>query len=92
MTRSEFVRHKSSGLERAHVHNMLVAEVMAKTGVEQRNGLKRLKKLGLFKHIIDVLKKGHGELRVVIRLNKRHNARSYLPCSKCYGLFHKYEL
>jgi len=79
MTRGEFVRHKSSGLERAHVHNMLVAEVMAKTGVEQRNGLKRLKKLGLFKHSIDVLKKGHGELRVVIRLNKRLTAAAAVP-------------
>ena len=62
--------------------NMLVAKVMAKTGVEQRNGLKRLKNLGSFKHNILTFSRRDMECFLC----------SYLPCSKCYGFFHKYEL
>ena len=79
-------------LERQHSDNFLVAEVLAKSGIQRKNGLKRLKNLGAFQHNIDILKKGHGELVIVRRTTGKHSARSYLPCSKCYGFYYKYDL
>lgn len=74
-------------LDRQHSDNFLVAQVMAKTGIERKDGLKRLKNLGAFNHNVDVLKKGYGELVVARRTTGKHSAHSYLPCSKCYGFF-----
>ena len=82
----------SRHLERNHADNYLVADVMAKSGAERKKGLKILKNLGSFQHNIDVLKKGHGKLIVVRRTNGKRSAHSYLPCSRCYGFFHKCEL
>jgi len=65
---------------------------MAKTGVERKMGLKRLKNLGTFQHNIDVLKRGNGEIIVVRRTSGTHSPHSYLPCSRCFGFFHKYDL
>ena len=82
----------SRHLERNHSDNILVAEVMAKTGNARKIGLKRLKNLGTFQHNINVLKSGHGELIVVRRTTGKRSPYSYLPCSKCYGFFSQIRL
>ena len=82
----------SRHLERCHRDNFLVAQVLAKKGQERKDGLKRLRNLGSFKHNIDVLNKGSGELLVTRRTNGKHKPESYLPCTKCYGFFYHHDL
>jgi len=60
---------------------------LATTGLRRKNGLKRLKNLCSFKHNLDVLKKGVGQILVVRRSKENHPADTYLPCSHCYGFF-----
>jgi hypothetical protein len=78
--------------ERQHGENFLVAQVVASTGDRRKKGLKRLKNLGSFKHNIEVLKKGSGQLKVIRRPKAEHRVDEYLPCSKCYGFYYLYEL
>ena len=84
----------SRHLEKQHSEHFLVAQVFAKTGLSRQTGLKRLKNLGSFIHNIDVLKSGSGQLLVTRRPKAQPSAAadSYLPCSECYGFYHKYEL
>jgi len=82
----------SRHFERQHSEHFLVAKVLAATGLNRRNGLKRLKNLGSFKHNLDVLKKGVGQILVVRRPKDSHAADEYLPCCQCYGFYHQYEL
>ena len=48
--------------------------------------------LGPFQHNTDILKKGHGEFVSICNTTGKHSARSYLPCSTCYGFYYKYDL
>ena len=82
----------SRHLERCHRDNILVARVVSKSGASRRNGLKRLKHLGAFQHNTEVLKKGRGQLIVARRSHGKHRADSYLPCKRCYGFYHRYDL
>lgn len=82
----------SRHLEQRHSDNILVAQVLAKTGAERKKGFRRLKNLGTFQHNIDVLKKGNGHLIVARRPNDTHSIHSYLPCVQCYGFFYRYDL
>ena len=82
----------SRHLEKCHHDNFLVAQVMAKSGHARQCGLKRLRNLGSFKHNIDVLKQGEGELMVVRRTSGKHSHDMYLPCTRCYGFFYQYDL
>ena len=52
----------SRRLECQHGDNFLVAQVLSASGRRRKNGLKRLKNLGNFKHNIDVFKKHSGQL------------------------------
>ena len=79
-------------LSRCHSKNFLVAQVLAKSGKERQIGWKRLKNLGSFKHNVRVLRKQKGEMIVIRRSAGKHDASAYLPCSKCYGFFYKYEI
>ena len=82
----------SRHLAKCHHDNFLVAQVMAKSGHDRQCGLKRLRNLGSFKHNIDVLKQGEGELMVVRRTSGKHSHDMYLPCTRCYGFFYRYDL
>ena len=79
-------------LEQQHGDHLLVAQVLGTTGFRRKNGLKRLKNLGSFKHNIDVIKKGVGQILVIRRPKEDHPADQYLPCSQCYGFYYQYEL
>jgi len=82
----------SRHLSKSHSTNFLVAQVLAKSGKEWQMGWKRLKNLGSFKHNTRVLRKQKGELIVVRHSTTQCNFQSYLPCSKCFGFYYKYDL
>ena len=86
------VQWLSRHLERNHSDNVLVAQVLAKTGAERLSGLKRLKNLGAFQHNVGVLSRGTGELIVARRTSGKASAHSYLPCTRCFGFYHKHDL
>ena len=82
----------SRHFKRQHSEHFLVAKVLATTGLNRSNGLKRLKNLGSFRHNLDVLKKGVGQILVARRPKDSHAADGYISCYHCYGFYHQYEL
>jgi hypothetical protein len=79
---------------RKHSDNYMVAHALCKKGTERKNGLKRLTNLGAFHHNIKILRRKQGILTVVRRHSgkKYVSATDYLPCTSCYGFYHKYDI
>jgi len=82
----------SRHLSKAHSDHFMVAQVMSKIGVARKHGWQRLKNLGSFKHNVRVLKRRKGEIIVVRRSSGKLGADQYLPCTRCYGFYYKYDL
>lgn len=82
----------SRHFEKQHNDNVLVSQVLSATGHRRKDGLRRLKNLGNFKHNVDVLKNCSGQLRVIRRPKGSYDVDQYLPCPVCYGFYHQHEL
>lgn len=56
---------------------------------ERGQEIMRVRRAGNYKHNVDVLKKGKGEIVVVARHSTETKAEDYLPCESCLGFFLK---
>lgn len=76
-----------------HSNEKEVAQADAKQNEEEKKlGFARIKNLGNYKHNLNVLSSGKGELVLSRRPSGQLDPKEYLPCVHCFGFFKSRDL